>query len=222
MIRMTSEAIHQVNIRVDGAILATGVDYEAFLHGDDFNGLHAEWVNGLVILMPSIDARHDLLSQFLSSLFAAYLSETGSGILLRDPFIMRLPNVPSGRAPDCQVILNERLGQLRTYELDGPANLVVEIVSKGTHRRDRVEKFAEYEQGGVDEYWVVDYLRKEGLFYQRNAEGLYEPAELDEAGVYHSRVLPGLSLQVALLWEKQLPNIVEVVNMVMQMLREPK
>lgn len=42
-----------------------------------------------------------------------------------------------------------------TY-LDGPADLVVGIVSPDSVGRDRGEKFYEYAQGGVPEYWLID------------------------------------------------------------------
>jgi len=37
---------------------------------------------------------------------------------------------------------------------DGPADLAIEIVSEESRLRDRGEKFAEYEVGGVKEYWI--------------------------------------------------------------------
>jgi Uma2 family endonuclease len=39
---------------------------------------------------------------------------------------------------------------------EGPPDLVVEIVSPSSRRRDRVEKFNIYEQAGVREYWLVE------------------------------------------------------------------
>ena len=40
-------------------------------------------------------------------------------------------------------------------------NLVVEILSPATARRDRIEKKRVYEANGVDEYWLVDPHRRE-------------------------------------------------------------
>jgi hypothetical protein len=54
--------------------------------------------------------------------------------------------------------------------------------SPESHRRDRVEKFAEYERGGVPEYWILDPVRQETLFYVLNADGIYEPVEPDAKG----------------------------------------
>ncbi len=54
--------------------------------------------------------------------------------------------------------------------VDGTPDLVVEILSKSTGRRDRGIKKGRYEACGVREYWIVDpvgqtveqYLQREG------------------------------------------------------------
>jgi Uma2 family endonuclease len=38
----------------------------------------------------------------------------------------------------------------------GPPDLIVEILSPGTTRQDKVTKFALYERHGVREYWIAD------------------------------------------------------------------
>ncbi|MEK7396005.1 MAG: Uma2 family endonuclease [Candidatus Poribacteria bacterium] len=39
-------------------------------------------------------------------------------------------------------------------------DLVMEILSKGTAKVDKEDKFQEYEKAGVLEYWIVDPFRK--------------------------------------------------------------
>jgi Uma2 family endonuclease len=38
----------------------------------------------------------------------------------------------------------------------GPPDLIVEVLSPGTARQDKVTKFAIYERHGVREYWIAD------------------------------------------------------------------
>ena len=76
----------------------------------------------------------------------------------------------------------------------GAPDLVVEVISEGTWRKDRVEKKALYEEYGVREYWIID-----------PKAGTIEVFELEE-GSYklscktigneaaHSKLLPGFSL----------------------------
>ena len=198
-------------VRISGEIVATDVSYDEFMAG--YDGMHVEWVDGVVIKMPSIDERHDALLRFLNYLFGAYLELTGGGRILQDPMLMKLENVPSSRAPDIQILLPDRLHQLKRNQVIGPANLVVEIVSPGSRRTDRVDKLREYELGGVPEYWLLDHQKQVALFYQRSEDGTFDLVDPDEQGVYHSRALPKLRLSVGLLWRETLPSLTEALRL---------
>ena len=56
---------------------------------------------------------------------------------------------------------------MRDTFLDGPADLVIEVISDDSVTRDRVEKFDEYLEAGVREYWVIDPRpgQQRALFY---------------------------------------------------------
>lgn len=201
-------------VRISGNIIARGVSYDDFLNDERFDGMHLEWVNGVVILMPGIDLRHDTIVRYLGILFMIFLEKIDGGRVLGDPFLMKLPNVPSSRAPDLQVLLPERLPQLQRKENIGPANLVVEVISPGSKRTDEVDKLREYELGGVPEYWLLDAEKQSARFYQLTDAGIYEQAEPDANGIYHPSQLSPLRLPVALLWRENLPSVIETVAMV--------
>ena len=55
--------------------------------------------------------------------------------------------------PDVIFIASQRLGIIGE-RVEGPADLVVEVLSPGTRRRDRIDKRDLYEQHGVREYWL--------------------------------------------------------------------
>jgi Uma2 family endonuclease len=57
--------------------------------------------------------------------------------------------------PDVVFISNQRLGII-TDRLRGAADLVAEVISLGSRRRDRLDKRDLYEQHGVKEYWLID------------------------------------------------------------------
>jgi Uma2 family endonuclease len=57
--------------------------------------------------------------------------------------------------PDVVFISNERLGIIKE-RLMGAADLVAEVHSPGSRRRDRIDKRDLYEQHGVREYWLID------------------------------------------------------------------
>lgn len=204
------------SIRLSGEIVAENVSYDDFLRGS--YGEHVEWYKGYVIAMAGIDQRHDALTNFFTVLLDIYLDLTGGGRCLRDPMVMRTyPNLPV-RAPDIQVLLPEKLHFIQQLEVVGPADLILEIVSPGSERRDRVEKFSEYERAGVPEYWVLDHRHQEMLFYQLDDPGHYQRIDPDENGIYRSKVLKQFKLEVAVLWRENLPKGMGVVRMVEAML----
>jgi Uma2 family endonuclease len=118
----------------------------------------------------------------------------------------------SGREPDIIFVSREHLNRLRDTYLDGPADLVVEIISRDSRARDRGEKFYEYEQGGVREYWLLDYLRQQAEFYQLGPDGIYHLAPAGADGIYRSAVLDGLWLKVEWLWQEPLAPLMSVLR----------
>ena len=109
-------------------------------------------------------------------------------------------------------VSNKNLSRLKETFLDGPADLVVEVISPESRARDRGDKFYEYEQGGVREYWLIDPVRKQAEFYQLGKDKLFHAIIVGEDGLYYSRVLKGLTLQVAWLWQEPLPPLMSVLK----------
>jgi Uma2 family endonuclease len=146
---------------------------------------------------------HDKLVRFLSNWFEAYL-ETHPIVELREaPFVMRLK---THREPDLQIILHQHLDHLTETYTDGAADLVVEVVSEESIKRDYEDKFKEYAAGGVREYWIIDPLKQEAHFYVLNAEGHYQRVMPDANNSYALSVLPELRLPINLLWTNPLPG----------------
>lgn len=185
------------------------MSYEAFLATDD--EMRAEWVDGKVIEMSPISNEHQKLGRFLIGLMEAFAETKHLGEVFYEPFQMKTaPDLP-GRSPDVLFVADENLHRLQTNHLEGPADLAVEIISPESRARDRGEKFYEYEQGGVGEYWLIDYGRKQAEFYQRDTNGIYQLVPPDADGVYHCAVLPGLWMRVTWLWQRPLPPLLSVL-----------
>ncbi len=185
--------------------------YEQFLAWED-EDTHAEWVNGEVVLMTPVSHRHQNLRGFLLSLFRYFVEAQQLGVVLDDPFQMKTgPDLP-GRAPDIIFIANENLGRLKSTYLEGPADLVVEIISPESRARDREEKFHEYEQGGVREYWLIDPERMQAEFYRLADDKLYHMVSVDGNGVFYSEVVKGLWVNVNWLWREPLPLLSSVLR----------
>jgi Uma2 family endonuclease len=83
-------------------------------------------------------------------------------------------------------------GSDRYIELEGPPDLVVEIVSDGSVHKDTERLPAAYYRAGVPEFWLID-ARRDDLFFRVHRRGpvRYEPAKADQDGYQYSAVVPG-------------------------------
>lgn len=181
----------------------TKISCEQFLEwtGED---QHVEWVEGAVVPMSPISNRHQKLGAYLLSLIQFCADARQLGEVRYEPFQMKTGPTLPGRSPDILFVAEANVAGLKKTFLDGPADLAVEIITPESRARDRGDKFFEYEQGGVPEYWLLDPVREQAEFYQRGENGFYLPILPDAQGRYHSAALPGLWLQVAWLWETPL------------------
>ncbi|MBI2910758.1 MAG: Uma2 family endonuclease [Chloroflexi bacterium] len=173
----------------------------------------AEWVGGEVQMVSPASLRHADMATFLAAVLRPWVEMYDLGLLLTAPFLMRLPPpVDRAREPDLLFIAREHRDRLHPTYLEGPADLVVEITSPESIGRDRGEKFVEYEQAGVREYWLIDPDRRHAEFYQLGPDGRYRVALAGAAGEYVSPTLSGLKLPVDWLWRDPLPKVAEALR----------
>lgn len=178
--------------------------YEAFLDWLDEDTL-AEWVDGHTILMSPASLEHQNLAGLIYKALSEYVLERDMGCVLMAPFQMYLPTRPSGREPDVLFLAKENLGRLKGTWLDGPADLVVEVISKESRGRDTLDKRDEYEAGGVREYWLVDPEKKQVTQFTRRGKKFL--AKERNTGRLESPLLKGFALDIAWLWAKQPPTL---------------
>lgn len=171
--------------------------YEEFLDDPELPE-HTEWVDGVVLEMMSVSRRHAEMQVYLVELLQAYLRRNPIGRLYLEPFQMKLDAARSGRSPDIMVVLERSAGRIGEKYLEGPADVVIEIISRGSEAVDRGDKFAEYETGGVPEYWLIDPIREMADFYVRDDSGMFRSALRER---FESRALPGLIIEQDWLWE---------------------
>jgi Uma2 family endonuclease len=199
-------------------VLAKAVTFETFM--EYFADRYTEWLpEGIVIKLSPVTRKHDMLFQFLIQLFRVYLDATKAGLLMTAPFVMRVKPKSSGREPDLHIVLAERAAIVHDTITEGPADVVIEIISEETVERDTVTKFGEYEAGGVREYWLLDSLNDETFFYELDGIGHYQLISLED-GVFRSKILSHFLLDVRLLWQCPMPDGKQIDAMVAAMLKE--
>ncbi|MBA4181864.1 MAG: hypothetical protein C0506_14835 [Anaerolinea sp.] len=87
-----------------------------------------EWVDGRVFPMMSVSRKHAQLTSYLIMVLGVYVSHRRLGNVYHDPFNMKLGGELPGRAPDVLFVRSAHLDRVRGQFLDGPADLVIEVV----------------------------------------------------------------------------------------------
>lgn len=202
--------------RIDPYIVAVDVSEADYM--EHYAATHHERVRGIIYKMPPIHQNHYFISRWLARFFEDYLELRPIGQIREDPFVMRLSTIDVQRQPDVQVILGSNLENLKPTYMDGPADICVEVVSLDSVKRDRGEKYTEYEQAGVTEYWIIDPLSAEAMFNRLNGEGKYKQQPLQPDDTYQTPLLPDFKLHVPTLWQDPLPTPSQTLEMVRRML----
>lgn len=186
------------------------ITYQEFL--GEYTDVHAEWVDGEVILLMTASDRHQDLVRWFITILSLFVEAYDLGWLRPAPFNMQIPHLERGREPDILFVSQERLHIVQTTNLSDVADLVIEIVSPKSVGRDRGDKFVEYEAAGVREYWLIDPDREQAEFYQLAGTGRYRLITPDNEGLFHSSVLPDFWLKVDTLWQDPLPKLLDVAR----------
>jgi Uma2 family endonuclease len=194
------------------------ISFEEFLR--QYDGKHAEWIDGEAVLMTPPSIAHQMLLGFLHLLLSIFLGRRPLGIVVFAPVAMKIKvgDKVRAREPDLIFMNAEHADRLKDNYIDGPADLVIEVVSPESNARDRGTKFTEYEAAGVLEYWLIDPIRSEAVFYHRGDDTRYHRIEPQSDGTLHSVVLPSFRLHPQILWKDPLPTAPEIVILVNQML----
>lgn len=195
-------------------VVAKGLTYEQFQQ--QFEGRHAEWLMGDVILLVN-NLQHNRIAAFLLSLLQFYFSLKPIGEAIMAGFQMYLGDDVPAREPDVVVVLNEHQDRRQEKRLEGPADIAVEVVSPESEVRDHVFKYQEYQAAGVREYWLIDPMRQQADIYVLGDDHRYRRLPLDANGRLVSTLLPNFTLDPALLWREKPPEGMELLPIIEHM-----
>jgi Uma2 family endonuclease len=172
--------------------------YDDFLLFPD-DGKRHELIDGEHYVTPSPNTRHQRISGRLHLLIGKWLEAHPIGQLFYAPFDVVFSNFDVVE-PDLLYMSNERAAEILTAKhVSGVPELVIEIGSPGTRKRDETLKRRLYERTGVTEYWIVDPDVDVIRIFRRDERGFTRAVELSvEAGdVLTTPLLPDLEIPLA-------------------------
>lgn len=102
--------------------------------------------------------------------------------------------------PDVLFVRRERLQIVTEARVEGPPDLVVEVLSPSTRRRDIRVKMQIYARFGVPYYWLVDAGARTVQPYELTAERYTAQPLLHPGDTLSCPLFPGIALDVATLF----------------------
>jgi Uma2 family endonuclease len=110
--------------------------------------------DGEIVMSPAPTPSHQDIVLNFASLLRSFVRARNRGRVFVSPIDVVLSQRRAVQ-PDVIYISTSRLHIIQDV-IRGVPDLVAEVVSEGSWRRDRVEKKGLYEQFGVAEYWIID------------------------------------------------------------------
>lgn len=160
-----------------------------------------ELIEGVYWPMTAPSLRHQGIIAQLTFALMGYVKANPTGKVFPSPLDVKLAK-DTVLQPDLLFISNQHLHRLTEPRVEGPPDLVIEILSPSNPRRDTVRKLALYAKYGVPEYWIVpnDFDRVEVLVL--NGDHYEKPLIFELGDVLTSAVLPGFELGVASIFDQ--------------------
>jgi Uma2 family endonuclease len=161
------------------------------------DGLRHELIDGEHFVTPSPVSKHQIVLGNLHRLIGVHTHATKCGVTLFAPYDIVFTEYDVVE-PDLMYFSKARYAEVVTEKnAQGPPDLVVEILSLGTRRRDETLKRRLYERMQVPEYWIVDPAA-ESIRVHVLADGAYRSKRMSrsEGGSLSSPLLHGLVISL--------------------------
>ena len=147
-----------------------------------------EIIGGKKIMAPAPNPTHNALAGRLYMFIGTYLDANDLGYCFTDSADVHFSD-GSLFKPDFSVVLkeHEQIIDWRGH-IYGAPDMVAEILSRSTKRKDITVKKDTYEANGVREYWIVDpwmksvtvYLLRDGKYFFNDEYILFDREEFEE------------------------------------------
>ncbi len=143
----------------------TAKDYFKLPEGSPY-----QLIEGELIMAPSLLTEHQIISKNLELLIFTHVKKYNLGLALNAPIDVYLDN-KNAYQPDIIFISNKNKDIIKKRGIDGPPDLVIEILSPSNEYYDIKIKKEVYERRGVIEYIIIDTETKSVEIFRRTGSG---------------------------------------------------
>lgn len=164
-----------------------------------------ELIDGELYMAPAPTWEHQESIGNLFSFLREFARANGLGRVVASPIDVYLSEEDVFQ-PDIVFVSAERLGVIHSSGVHGAPDLVIEMLSPSTERRDLTLKRERYEMFGAREYWLADPFAKT-ITVLRAKDGRFEQVGVFTEGMtIETSLLPGLRVDVSAVFDYYVPQ----------------
>src|SRR5262245_6424769 len=170
------------------------------------DGMRHELIDGEHFVTPAPNMGHQRIAMRLTVAIANWLADHPVGELFFAPFDVVFTKFDVVE-PDLLYVSKEHARDLLTEKHALGADLVIEIGSPSTRRRDETLKLALYERAAVSEYWFVDPDSNVIRVYRKKTDKFLPPLQFSGSdAVLTTLLFPGFALSLEQLFRAHAGN----------------
>ncbi|MEM1122131.1 MAG: Uma2 family endonuclease [Bacteroidota bacterium] len=162
-----------------------------------------ELLKGYLVRKNAPSGEHQFAQSRLLRKLDRFVEDNDLGMVFSSPTAVILSQ-ESAPQPDLTFLSEEKMGNFDPeWGIRGTPDLVVEIISPSSYKRDHFTKKKLYEQFGIPEYWIVDPLNQSIEIYtlKKKTYEVHAIGVADEKVT--SNVLQGFELKVDSIFHKK-------------------
>jgi Uma2 family endonuclease len=163
------------------------------------DGKRYEILEGELVVTPAPNLGHQGASIALATILYLHVEQHGLGTVLAAPCDVLLSEI-SVVEPDLLFVSRARRQILERAFVRGAPDLVVEILSPSTARRDREAKAKLYAQYGVPNYWLIDPDARQAVAYVLQGGEYRQTALAQHDEPFSAPPFPDLAIPLSKLW----------------------
>jgi Uma2 family endonuclease len=185
------------------AVLRAGAVARKFTSRDYWklpgDGRRYELLDGDLVVTPPPTTLHQHTSTELVRILGNHIISERLGRLFHAPVAVILAD-DCVVEPDLVFVAASRRAIIKPRGIEGPPDLTIEILSKGTARRDRTTKARLYARFGVPHFWLIDPVKRSLETYERGTRGYRRTALHAGDAVVRPAPFADLRLDLRDLW----------------------
>ncbi len=159
-----------------------------------------EFIQGEVVMHSPALNRHLMATKRLFSLLDGHVRVNQLGVVHIEKAMTCFPR--NDYEPDIMFFGTAKHGLITPDTLRFPIpDLIVEVLSPSTEKRDRGVKFRDYALHGVKEYWIIDTVA-EAVELHRLEGDAYPPAPAQKDGTLSSNVIAGFEIPARAIFDE--------------------